>query len=169
MNCSAPHAAAAKIQGGELEIQAIPIDDLKVTAQIGLTDARYTQIQAGVPFTIGDHFQNTPRWMTSLSGEYFVPVENGKLMGGRLDFVYRTTTYHEAVNTPESTQGSYGLLNGRLILKSAQDKWSVAVFATNILNKQYFTGAVDVLSSLGIAVVNPAPPRQGGVEASYRF
>ena len=163
------NAAGAKIQGGELEIQAIPIDDLKVTAQIGLTDAQYTKIQAGVPFTIGDHFQDTPRWMSSLSGEYFVPVDNGKSMGGRLDFVYRTTTYHEAANTPASTQGSYGLLNGRLILKSVQDKWSVAVFATNILNKQYFTGAVDVSSSLGIAVVNPAPPRQGGVEVSYRF
>jgi iron complex outermembrane recepter protein len=163
------NAAAATIEGGELEIDAVPIKGLKLSANVGLTDAFYTSIGPGVPFTTADRFQDTPKWVTSLTGQYAIQLSDYLVLTPRVDHVYRTTTYHEAVNTPASTQGSYGLLNARLTLESMQNRWSVAAFVTNLCGKEYFTGAIDVATSLGDAVVNPGPPREFGVTGTYRF
>ncbi|HVW67885.1 MAG TPA: TonB-dependent receptor [Steroidobacteraceae bacterium] len=164
------NAAKARITGGELEIDAVPISRLTLTAALGLTDPKYTRVDANAaPITVNSHFQETPKTTATFSAEYTWPVANAMELLTRADYAYRSTAYLDAENSPIVTQHGYGLLNGRVTLRSPSQTWSVAAFGTNLTNKHYFTGGTDFLPSLGFAEVQMAAPRMWGATVEYRF
>jgi len=166
------NAAAARIIGGELEIDAVPISRLTLKASVGLTNAAYTEVAASAaPITTSTQFYGTPKTTATLAAEYAWPVSGSMELVPRADYAYRSAAYLnlEIPNDPLTTQGGYGLVNARVTLRSLGRGWSVAAFGTNLTDKHYFTGGSDYLASLGFAQVDMAPPRMWGGTVEYRF
>lgn len=57
-------------------------------------------------------------------------------------------------------QPGYMLLNGRITWRAPDDKWSVALSASNLTDKVYFYGKLALYGLLGREQGNIAPPRQ---------
>ena len=80
------------------------------------------------------------------------------------DYSYRSREQFQLFASPFDQPG-YGLLGARLTLRDAQERWSVALFGSNLTDKRYrAAGRGMVLQEVGIANSVIGLPRQVGVE-----
>ncbi|HKY91908.1 MAG TPA: hypothetical protein VJM11_12750, partial [Nevskiaceae bacterium] len=69
-------------------------------------------------------------------------------------------------NNPRFHLDSYYLVNARLGLKSADDRWSVTVFGRNLTDEVYYNAKIRSADTL---VRYAGMPRTFGVSLSYAF
>jgi len=163
------NAAKGRIIGGELELTALPTDNLMVGVGLGMLDTKYTEVDesaASAGIVLGNEFINAPKVSANASGEYTLPVSAGNVIF-HLDAVYRDKQFRDAVNTPELQADSYTLWNGRITFQ-ANEHWVVAAFVTNITDKIYVTNGVSVL---GLEYIEAyySRPREWGLTMTYNF
>jgi len=164
------NAAAARIDGAELELNVIPLRNLTLTAAGGLTDAKYTSVTTTAQLSTSDPFQDSPKWTGTLAGQYVFPLLRGAELVTHADMNYRSVVYFAIPVTPYVRQGGYSLINARLTLRSSAERgWSVAAFGTNLSNKHYMTSASDVTPVLGFATGFFQAPREWGATVEFRF
>lgn len=163
------NAGKARITGGELELAALLAPHFTVKVSGGLTDAKYTEVEASTLLTTASHFIDTPKWTGTFAAEYAWLAGDRLEVLARADATSRALTYLDAANSPLVTQGAYTLLNARLTMRMPGHGWSVSVFGTNLSDKQVYSGGTDFRASLGFAEVNMAPPREWGATLEYRF
>jgi iron complex outermembrane receptor protein len=169
----------ARITGGELELEVLPTDGLKLSTHLGITDAKYTDLPTSAQFTAArlitenSRFVYTPKTSASVAAEYATLVTDGVLATGRVDYAYKSTIHYDLANSPLLRQKPYGLLNARLTFEHQSKGWALSLFGTNLTNRHYIIGGFDDADTpnpgLGFAFVNMAPPREWGVSAQWRF
>ncbi|MBW7835496.1 MAG: TonB-dependent receptor [Sphingomonadales bacterium] len=163
------NAAKSRIKGVELEAVAEPAEGLVFNGAVGYADAEYRKLDPGVTFTIDSKLIETPKWTANVGMQYGFAVGNLGQLTLRGDYFYRSRVYHDVFNSELIAQPGYSLINARATLLTANDAVEIAVFGTNLTNKTYNLFGVNALTSLGIASVQYARPREWGVEAKYRF
>lgn len=163
------NAAKAEMKGFEIEIIALPISQLLLTAGIGYIDAEYTEIGVGAPITEDTSFVKTPNWSVTLSGQYTYPLANGAEIIGQLDWAHKSEIHHDQLNSPIGLQDSYGLLNARLTFASNDKQWSVSLFGTNLTDERYIMAVTDLSDTLAFGEVQWARPREWGLSFRYNF
>lgn len=157
------NAARARVRGIEVEIAARPLRDLNLAFSYGHLDPRYLDISMVPGLTLASAFQRTPRHSFSLSLDYARPLLEGRL-SVHADYGYRSREQFQLVATPWDQPG-YGLLNARLGWSAPEDRWSVAVFGSNLADKKYRTaGRGTILNEAGLAYSHIGRPRQIGLE-----
>jgi iron complex outermembrane recepter protein len=169
----------ARILGGEVELEVLPLTGLKLSTQLGITDAKYTELPGDAQFIAsslidGDsRFVYTPKTSLTAAAEYSRPITTSIAATGRIDYAYKSTIHYDVANSPLNRQNPYGLLNARLTFEQGPTGWSFSVFGTNLTNKHYIIGGFDDADTpnpgLGFAFVNMAPPREWGVTGQWRF
>jgi outer membrane receptor protein involved in Fe transport len=98
-----------------------------------------------------------------------VPLGNGLVARGVVDEKY-TTSYNTGSDLdPNKLQGAYGLMDARLGIGSADNKWSVELWAQNALNKFYYQVAFDATFQLGQIDAFPGAPRFFGITGRVAF
>ncbi len=166
------NAADSTIWGLELEVTALPTDNFQITVTGAYLDATYdsyTTARASAPDVAldlsGNRLNFSPEWQFSVFGEYRVPLAAG--FEGRLqaDFRWQDQTFFSAFNDPGFGEDSYGLLNAQAAVTSPGGTWELAVFARNLTDKEYTTGAYDFSASVSEFITEP---RTFGVRLSYR-
>ena len=163
------NAAAAEIKGFELELVATPVSGFNLSAGLGYTDAKYTEVEPGSSVSEDTNFINTPEWSGVFSAQYTLPLVNQSELSGRIDYTYQSKTYYDIENSPLIAQDGYGLLRARIDLESSDGKWVASVFGTNLTDERYITAGIDRAAVLGFAVVQYARPREWGVSFRYNF
>jgi iron complex outermembrane receptor protein len=162
------NAARARIRGAELELAAVPLDRLTLGAAYGHIDARYLDIGQVANLTLDSRFQRSPRNSFTVSADYEIPVRIG-VLELRGDYSYRSKEQFQLV-AAMNDQPAYGLLGARLSLRSRDERWSIALFGTNLTDKRYRTAGRGTLMRLaGFAYSSIGLPRQLGVQVSGRF
>ncbi|MEP7351460.1 MAG: TonB-dependent receptor [Sphingorhabdus sp.] len=181
------NAASARVKGFEAELTVLPVDGLRLSGTIGLTDAKYKSFPAvcvvpggpaaGTPCDrSGEPFEQVPKATWSLSGEYRVPVASGEA-AFRLDYSHVSSIVSQGITytqTPDLasfvTQKGYGLLNGRLSWAMGDKGFEIAAWVRNLTDTRYYVGHLDFVNSgLGYIEGQPAEPRTFGVEVGYKF
>ena len=172
------NAAAAKINGAELEVTARPLRPLKLSAFAAYTAPKYDSYRGfnatGMVINLsGNRFPNVSRWQAGLSGTYTVEDGFGPL-DTTVDSSFRSSVdyvpdNHTADSAFSTTQGSYGLLNARVSQEISDWHTTVSVWGRNITNKRYFVGGNDFSTSLGYAYTIPGLPATFGVDIRKRF
>ena len=66
-------------------------------------------------------------------------------------------------------QGGYGLLGARATFRAPDDRWSLALFSTNLTDERYRTAGRDGLQQIGIAYSSIGLPRQVGIQFAAQF
>jgi len=180
------NAGEATIKGFELEMSALPIDNLTVSATFNYTDAAYdefssTEVYADpgqlipTPHTVDrsdEPYAVTPKKSGSLTVSYNIETEAAGLFVPRLTAYYRDEVYigmdYRSPEFDQSTLDPYTLLSARLSWMP-NDQWNVTAFVDNVTDKDYYQGGFALMDALGAANVVKGPPRMYGVEAYYEF
>ncbi|HWZ62125.1 MAG TPA: TonB-dependent receptor [Steroidobacteraceae bacterium] len=177
------NAGRARISGAELETAWQIARPLRLQGSFGYTDARYQsflyQPLPGGPTVdlSGNDFYQTPRYQASLAAIGAIPTAIGELTV-RADYAWQDKVQFNVIND-FNYQPSYGTLNGRVALASAERRWELALFGRNLADKRYaYTGGtVESFSATPTGVVPtptiawniPGAPRTYGLEGTYRF
>ena len=172
--------------GFEADIEALPIDNLLVTAGISYN---HTEIKddvliapgCGAPCTIldpavtdgtgavigynisGNSFPNAPEWIGNVTARYSIPAPNGEFYA-YTDWAYKGDTNFFLDESAEFGQDGYW--EGGLRIGYASDMgYDVSVFGRNITDEEALTGAIDFNNLTGF--VNE--PQTFGVELALKF
>lgn len=179
------NVGAARIEGAELEALFVPISGLQFGLNASYTDAKFTRLNPGTPFTLSDHLVQTPKWIADLSGQYTQQVPGRGSILYRLDYDFTSTVFNDLPNsyryTPAGTgivpngpyalptrQPSYALLNARIAFTTTDDKWTAAVSATNLSDERIRTYGFSS-TAVGFSESYYAPPREIAFTVSRRF
>jgi iron complex outermembrane recepter protein len=162
------NAGDAHVYGGELEVQAIVIRDLVVSANTSYSHAALVSsalLDSG--FSPGTPIQDVPRWTASASIAYRHSLTDQLAFTARADNTYVGSRTDEtfAINTLPS----YDLTNARAGIEG--DNWSAVLFVNNVADKRALLNdvtqdAVNIPTYNRIAV---SQPRTTGIDISYRF
>lgn len=166
------NAANATIDGAEVDLTAIPIPRLLLTASLAFTDPKYDSYIDGLGNNLSwEKFQNQPKYVYSLSPQYSVPTDFGVLKA-ELNWYWRSKADMFPVGAAPAqyrVQDAYGLLNGRVAVDFTRQGLEIAFWARNITNKLYYSAVFDMTSSFGYSVSVPGEPRTYGVEVTKSF
>ncbi|QTD55835.1 TonB-dependent receptor [Parasphingorhabdus cellanae] len=164
------NAASSYRLGGELEVQLYPVEGLALSGNLGYLKARYSDVGDAVGLTNDSIVPRSPKWTYSLSASYEIPIGDGSL-------VPSTSWNYRSRQSTTSTDGNtvlldgYGLLTARLQYNAPGDLFSIAAFATNLTDKQYFIGGIDFANEtfIGVRQLDVGRPREFGVNLRFNF
>ena len=114
--------------------------------------------------------QRSPEFKAALGLRHELPFSNGGSLTTNVDYAHTdamrsNVTVLDFVNLP-----SYDLLNARIQYSAPKDRWSVAVFGTNLTNEYYLIGASNFFTTTGARdVLDPGRPREVGVGFRVNF
>lgn len=162
------NAAAATIQGLELETAFMPVRGLRFDGSLGYTDAKYdsfinlTGLPAGVSAT-DLRFDRVPKWTAYVGGSYETDLGNDSSLSFRTGYTWRSHVFTDVANTALLEQKAYGLWDANISYQ--RDRWSVSLFGRNLANTEY----AEIKSpNIGYNAFG-GQPRYYGVEFGVRF
>lgn len=163
------NAARARVRGLEIEAAAQVSARLSGRVAYGYLDPRYLDVGRVPGLTLDAAFQRTPRHSLSASLDYEVPLGRGRL-SFHGDYSYRSREQFQ-LQSSSFDQPGYGLVGARATLHGADDRWSVALFGTNLTDERYKVAgrARPALEQVGIANSVIGVPRQVGVDVRVGF
>jgi iron complex outermembrane receptor protein len=136
------NVGAGRVNGGELELDTLPLRDLRLGGSLGLLDTKFTDFQVlngGANYN-GNQFVRSPHVSSLLRGEYTLPVTSqGAHVVFAADWRYTSKQYHFATNQsdPLLTTGRLHIVNARLALADRDDKVILSVYANNLADVHY--------------------------------
>ncbi len=87
----------------------------------------------------GHRLAGSSKYSYSLSADASQPLGVGEWIGyAHADFAYRSSFFTTISNSRYSLVDGYGLLNGRVGIRSDDRRWDLSVWARNLTDKQYF-------------------------------
>jgi len=170
------NAGKARIWGLEGEIQAEPVDNLRIEGSFGYVNYELTDNEGNVLLLEGStcgpnadercYSPRTPKYNGAIGISYGIPMGGGTLTP-RLDAVYTSKIYYTTNNG--GPQDGYTLLNGRLAYETSDGAWELALYGRNLTNEEYFNGKLSLIGFFGREQGNPGMPREYGVQFKRNF
>ncbi len=167
-------------QGVEMDLQARPIDGLSLYTSVTYDKAiyaNYPNAPCGLenitkPFCSlnGAPLAGVPLWAISAGGEYDYPLKVGSAsltsyLG--VDYTYRSSIYTASTDSIYTLLPPLNLVNLRLGVRAADQKWDLYLWAKNLANTDYFTFTMPLVGNTGALASQLGDPRTYGV--TFRF
>jgi iron complex outermembrane receptor protein len=179
------NAGTARLWGLEGELQAEPIERLRIDASAGYVNYRLLDNGGNTLLFTGNncggetcYSPRTPKYSGAVGMQYTLPFGKGTLTP-RLDETYQSKVYFGTNNgcfastgtagCGTDAQGAYGVLNGRLTWQPAGKSWEVSLWGRNLLDREYFYGKLSLITFFGREQGNPAPPLEYGITVKRVF
>ena len=195
------NAQKATLNGFEMEMQATPIENLYLTASMGYIGGDYdefttvdTRLIGVAPNIVSEEFINDFGYLDfaggsnwSLHGAYEIPMNSGGLVTIGAGWSHRGDSYNTLKQYETSKQEAFGLLDARIVWDLSNNKTSVALWGTNLNDKEYFRGALDLANGelingsttdkygrpiggdLGVTIIYPSEPRRFGLTLTHNL
>src|SRR5690606_26784378 len=162
------NAALGKARGLELEIQALPLERLRVGLNVGLLDAEYSEfVEHRADGTIRDYsgnkFARAPETTIGADAEYEFLLPSGGAFVLGTDWAYQSRIYYSSVDQtdPFQQQGGYTLGNARLSYRTANEDLEIAAYVRNLTDKTY--DLITVVPANGAYRTTPGYPQTYGL------
>lgn len=168
------NAAKAHSQGVELELQAVPVDNLNVSLSGALMDTNYDSYNntpaparySGFYNLSGNQIPYSPRVKVTGGISYDVNLGAAGRVTPQASVMYSGSYQLTDFNTALDKQGAFTKLDLRLGWHSADDKYSAEVFGNNVTNEVTLNRAT--FGSRGLNQSFDAP-RMWGIRVGARF
>jgi iron complex outermembrane recepter protein len=156
------NSGGAEVRGAEFEVKAYLTDSLQIRLTGDVNDAEITGAGEFQTSPVGKDLTYSPNHSYSLSFNYGLGLQNG----WRLEFYIDRAWVAKQFQDPQNTVviPSFERSNGRVTLTSADEKWRVALYGTNLEDKQTLRGVNETRTSLIWF-----DPRQLGIEVGYQL
>ncbi len=162
------NAGEVEIRGFELELAARPVTGFDIQVGVGYQTNEYTKLEPSVPWSKGNVLPDAPEWTVNAGLQYAWPLGAAGSLIPRLDGSYKSKTYKDPQNEEDIAQDGLILLNAQLAYQTADERWRITAFVTNVTDEEYITRGLH-FSDFGFTEVSPGRPREWGLSASYRF
>lgn len=139
------NAPKSRVRGVELELQANPFEGLFTSVSASYLDAEVEEFtginnEGDTIDYAGARFNFTPEWSGTLLLNYTRPVgERWRLILGA-DCNYTGQTNAQLGGDPRFSQPQYTLVNARVGVGSADERWSLSLFGRNLGDEYYVLG-----------------------------
>jgi iron complex outermembrane recepter protein len=162
------NAGAVTNQGVELESVWIPTNQLQFTLNVAWLDTNYDKFvnQGGADYT-DNELPYSPEWKIYAGAQYIQPVGSFGDLTFNVDYAFTDKQYSDPSNVAPFVMDSYGLWNARVTLTPVSEAWEVALWGTNLADKEYQTQSL--LSLFRDQRVNWGIPQMYGISAKYFF
>jgi iron complex outermembrane receptor protein len=156
------NAGDSETKGLELEVTAAVTDGLTIYGNLGLMDAKYTELsEAAIAAEVGPDPVRTPDANAMIGAEYNVPV---KILGGGIFFgglvSWEDDYYMGNANEPETLIEAHTLVNAQVGWRN--DNWEAIVECKNCFDEEWFgTNLFNVLYT--------ADPVRYGLRLKYMY
>lgn len=171
----------ARIYGIEVETRVRASNNLHFNAGLSLLNPQYKKgSRLGVAFDanrlpipgtgrdIGDNQMiGAARTSLTLGANFDIADVGAGTIAIHGDVVYTSSIFFSAYENPFEKQPSYALVNGRIGWDTS--RFTIAIWAKNILDKRYFTYANDYRSNLGYVYYRRGAARTFGGELGFKF
>jgi iron complex outermembrane receptor protein len=173
------NASSARVNGAELSLTALPVDQLTLSGSIGWTDTEFkdyviTPDGVNVVDRSGDDFPNTPEFTFFASAEYRWPIGSRDMeLVAYSSYRYVDDTYAGSNSVsvdPILPVPDWHQLDLQLSLQN--DRWRATVFADNVTDEYIVLTRWNpffIEPNLSYVKNRVAPPRRVGVSLTYRF
>lgn len=164
------NAGEANSRGVELEIIALPVENLELSGSYSYLDARYDTFITGGVDNSGNQLTRAPKNSYTLSASYHLAAASFGDFNFRVDYINQGLMHMSVSNSDIAILEGYELFNARIELLAKEDDWEVAVWGKNLADKEYSIHSAD-LSNLGSATRSDiqGDPRTFGVSFTYNF
>lgn len=171
------NAAKANISGVELEASASLFDHLTLSSNFGFLSAKYKSFPNGaidpsdgsIVSYSNNRLPNAPKFTNSSSIDYDPPISNELKAQLHVDYAYTSLQYYNSAEDKAiSSRKGYGLVNARVGIAEADDRWSASVWVQNLTNKKYVYEVTDS-SFAGIRNDFYGELRTYGLTLAYKF
>lgn len=173
------NAAEATIQGVELELSYIPVENFVIDASLGYVDAGYDEFDGfdadGVlgfdPVTDPAaaralKFERVPELTGYLAGTWIRPLDGGAELSFRASYWWTDEYYNDALNAEIIKQDAYGLIDANVTWTNADGNVKVSLFGRNLADEEFFDFGLDnALTTLTWGGM----PRNFGIRLSYSY
>lgn len=162
----------AESTGFELEMSAMPIDNLEISANIGYLDAEFTKGNSLGNVTAGDRLPG-PKFSAGISGAYHQSLGDAGELTWFVEYLHKGK--HRVAGDPLPAvgfqQAAYQLLNARLSYSAPNDNWRIAIWGRNLTDKTYVTRYFDLagVDIIGSIFQQLGERRTYGVDVSFDF
>jgi iron complex outermembrane recepter protein len=161
------NAGGLESKGVETEFAFQATQRLSFTTGAAYSATRFTDyILEGVQLA-GEPLTNAPKWSGTAGTNWLQPIGNGYQVITGLNYAYRSSALSTAGDLT-SVLHPYGLLNLRSDFGPEGGKWTVGVYARNLLNKFYAVSINDYPNGQSQSFTNDSQ-RTVGVQASVKF
>jgi iron complex outermembrane recepter protein len=169
------NAGAATSKGGELELNARPVDPLEFNLGVGYQDAKITETSKSSPQRVGDPVFEVPDWTINGGVTWTQAITSDWNFVASADYSYIGKSY--SANNLNNVNGifetrerpSYEIFNMRLAL--TQQTWQVAIVGRNLANEHANLGDSRSIAAetVGRPRILTNQPRTIGVEFRTHF
>lgn len=136
------NAGKVRIDGAEIDLQARVLDSLTLKGGVAYTDGVFLEFKNGGGVGVnydGNRLPFAPRLKSSLTLEHVMPVASLQLRSS-LGYTHTGLQYSEASNTAVNRIARTDLFNARIAIEGGDaTRWSVALWARNLTNREYTT------------------------------
>jgi len=168
---SVGNAGKSRSKGFEANITAQPFKGFELVANIGTTDATYSEYVDTVGTDrSGESFPFVPKWTVQISGNYVVPLGEHSDLGFYASYRYVDSIFSgSGVDVDlQFMVESYDIIDLRVSL--IRDNWRLDAFIDNVTNDFIETRVFNAFFFAGprpFSIV--LPPRRAGVRFMYSF
>ena len=154
-----------------MDAEYVPIDDLTLTAGLGMTRAVFGQapiIINGTPYNLDGHSgPDTPAYQATLAADWHKPLTDDLTFGAHVDARLFGRSFWDGID--QYQQSPYQVVDASVRLEYA-DHWTLAAYVKNLFDERYNTFFVPASESG--APYNEASigaPRQAFVSLSVSY
>jgi iron complex outermembrane receptor protein len=162
------------VKGVEFEVEALPLENWRLAASLGLLESEYTNFVYTVgPTTLdasGNEFYRTPETSFRLDTDYRIRLGDfGQLLLGT-DWSYRSHIYHNATvqNDPVQETPDYWNGNARVSYFTPDNQLQLTGFVKNVTDQSNKVLS-QIVNQRGVYPTGYVAPRTYGVQVTYNF
>ncbi len=171
------NAADAEIKGVELEFTFAPVDTFALSGTYAYLDTAYSnffvpdgfQLPVGSPplgSREGNRLRRAPKHSYTLLVDYSNGLSNGGYFNLQANVRYSGRNYGDADNLEYGAIPAHTVVGARIAYEFPGNAWEVALWADNLLDKDYF---LNNFPNVGSGWTVPAAPRTYGITVSWRM
>lgn len=160
------------LYGFEMETTAVPLHGLQLSLGVGYGHNRIESIDPSGRLTLrpDSQLENAPRWTGNASASYTRPLGAAGSLTLFSAARYKSSHWFMLPNNPGELQGSYAILDGRIMFTSRSSAWELQLFGLNLANRVYRVFAENTVGFGFPGVIgNYGRPREWGLSVKYNF
>lgn len=161
----------ASSYGAEMEIQALPIDNLQISLSGSWLETNIRDVASGIPgggtYVADREMSNAPRWTANGAVTYTLPVSALSDLIFHWDWNYRSSRFTNNFNDPSVNLSGYFRHNANITYQ-LNGNWQIQGFVRNIGNNLAPSKAFQ-FNDLGYVQYIFAEPRVYGASVLFRY
>ena len=162
------NASAARIYGGELELEARPARNLTVTMNAAYLDATYRNFESAGTNYSGNRLPSAPKVSVQTGFNYVKPVSFGAVVADA-NLSFRSRIFFETANIARLSDPARAYVDGRLGVRFGRDeRLELGGWVKNLFDETNIS-TITPIASLGFDSFNMGPPRTYGLYLRARY